>query len=1370
MRFEPNVGQFDGAVDFVARGPGYTAFLNPTEAVLSLAGATTSSRMRLVGATPSAAGRGVDRQPTTTSHLRGADPATWRTGVANYGSVRFDGAYPGIDVVYRGGQGQLTYDFHLVPGADPARIDLGFDGTTTIDAGGGLVVDTPSGPVRHAPPVAFQQLGDRRQIVPSRFEARGSTIGFRLGAYDAGRPLVIDPSISYSTYLGGLAADTGFAIVVDAAGNAYVAGSTASDDFPVAGALQPRRGTGAGTDAFVAKISPTGSSLVWSTYLGGNGADAAAGIGLDAAGNVYVAGSTASTDYPTAGAFQAAKGAGTTSDAFVTKLNPAGNALVWSTYLGGGGADAANAMAVDGAGVVTLAGSVVSTDFPTANARQPAKGAGASADAFVARFDATGRALAFSTYLGGNDGDTANAVAVDAAGNVYVAGSATSTDFPTASAFQAARGSGIDSDAFVSKFDTTGRNLLYSTYLGGTGLDAAFALAVDGAGSAYVTGSTTSSDFPTARPLQPARAAGAESDAFVTKLSPAGTALTYSTFLGGQELDAGAAIALDGAGQAYVAGSTNSHRFPVVDPVVAPSSNQDSFLSVVTADGSGLAWSTHYGGIGSDGIRAVTVDAAGAAYVTGSSSFARPPDYFPIVSAAQPVFGGGFTPGTPGDAFIAKLSPVSGRPLVTGLAPRAGGVQGGDRVVLTGSGFAGATAVRFGPAAATRFTVESDRRIVAVAPPQAQGSVPVTVTGAGGQSPANPVSEFTYGEGSWSTTGALGTPRWAHTLTLLADGRVLAAGGRLSQQSDPLVDAELYDPVAGVWRPTGSMATARFGHTASLLADGRVLVAGGYSSTTTLLDSAEVFDPVTGRWAAAAGLPEGRGVHIARTLTGPNCGAHCGKVLVAGGRGPISTETLNSSLLYDPRANTWSPTGDLNQGRYITQASVLPDGRVFTAGGFFQGGGQLDTAEIYDPQTGQWLNTLGRLNVARARPTVTDLGDGTVLVTGGFAAGTVTATEIFDARTGLFRLVDDAPTGRWNATSTRLPNGRVFTVAGGIGGPIAEILDPATATWRSGGRSVVPRGNSLGVTAPGNSAVLLSSRTDRFEADPGVCGDNCGKVLIVGNSDDPTTELYTPAGLATGQGYWLAASDGGVFAFGDARFLGSTGALRLARPVVGMAATPSGNGYWLVASDGGVFAFGDARFLGSTGALRLNAPIVAMAATPSGNGYWLVAADGGVFAFGDAAFLGSTGGTRLNAPIVGMAAGRTGGGYRLVAADGGVFAFGDARFLGSTGALRLARPVVGMAASRTGNGYWLVASDGGVFAFGDAPFSGSAGGSRLSQPIVGLTPSPIGRGYWLVAADGGVFAFGDAGFLGSTGALRLAQPVVGAATLVRITR
>ncbi len=255
-----------------------------------------------------------------------------------------------------------------------------------------------------------------------------------------------------------------------------------------------------------------------------------------------------------------------------------------------------------------------------------------------------------------------------------------------------------------------------------------------------------------------------------------------------------------------------------------------------------------------------------------------------------------------------------------------------------------------------------------------------------------------------------------------------------------------------------------------------------------------------------------------------------------------------------------------------------------------------------------------------------------------------------------------------------------------------------------------------------------------------------------------------PTAIPPRPGYWLVASDGGIFAEGGAPFLGSTGAIHLNQPIVGMASTPDHGGYWLVASDGGIFAFGDATFYGSTGASRLNRPIVDMAATPSGHGYWLVASDGGVFSFGDAAFHGSTGGIHLNRPIVAMAADATGHGYWLVASDGGIFSFGDAAFHGGTGGIHLNRPIVDMAADATGQGYWLVASDGGIFAFGDAAFHGGTGGQPLNQPIVGMASDATGQGYWLVASDGGIFAFGDAAFEGSTGGQHINRPMVAMAT------
>ncbi len=595
-------------------------------------------RMSLLNANPSPEMLGEDQLVTKSAYFIGADPAKWRKDVANYGSVRYKESYPGIDLIYYGNLRQLEYDFVVSPGANPDVIKIKFSGQdkVEIDDAGNLILQAGLGRVVQSAPVVYQTIGGERISIDGRYVLLGEdSVGFHIGQYDREKVLVIDPLIElstfaggsandfgngvaldasgkiyitgialsadfptlggvdsaldgtsdafvvklnatgsaaiYSTYLGGSGTDDGNAIAVDSSGAAYVIGSTASTDFPTVG---PIDATLSGTqDGFVAKLNASGSTLIYSTYLGGSGTDFGNTIAVDAFGEAYAAGRTESTDFPTAGVIDATLGG--VQDAYVSRLNAAGSALSYSTYLGGSANDFANGIAVDVSRNAYVTGNTFSTDFPTASPFQAAAGGGDS-DGFIAKINATGTALTYSTYIGGNDVDDGNAIAVDASGNVYVTGGTLSADFPVAGPIDAVVS---DKDVFVLKLNASGSALTYSTYLGGSGLDVGNAIAVDSSGAAYVTGNTFSTDFPVASAVQ-TTAGGGDSDAFVAKLNVAGSALTYSTYLGGAGVDNGNGIAVDASGNAHVVGDTASSDFPLTGIVLDTTlgGSQDAYI------------------------------------------------------------------------------------------------------------------------------------------------------------------------------------------------------------------------------------------------------------------------------------------------------------------------------------------------------------------------------------------------------------------------------------------------------------------------------------------------------------------------------------------------------------------------------------------------------------------------------------------------------------------------------------------------------------------------------------------------------------------------------------------------------------------------
>jgi uncharacterized protein (TIGR03437 family) len=697
LRFEPAAGPPDAPRSFVARGGGYRLALTADEALISVAPAALL-RMSLVGAHAGAPATTPEPLPGKSNYLIGNDPAQWRTNVPTYQRIGYRDVYPGVDVVYYGSQGQLEYDFIVAPGADPSRIRMAVEGadSATLDAGGDLVLQAGGGELRLRKPVVYQEVeGSRREVAGGFVLAdnpqsasrtpKSIEVGVEIGAYDASRPLVIDPVIlKYSTTFSGGGEEEAWGIAVDPAGNAYVAGWTSSVNFPTASPLQA--GNAGGTyDAFVAKLSPSGTVL-YSTYLGGNGWDFAFGIAVDASGNAYVAGSTHSTNFPaTPGAFQPAY-RGSLADcpdpqcghAFVAKLNPTGSALVYSTYLGGGGGapDAALCIAVDSSGSAYVSGWTANPDFPvTPGAVQTSFASYVAgrrtSNAFVTKLNPSGSGLVYSTYLGGanpgSSGDWALGIALDASGNVYVTGGTDSTNFPmTPGAFQPVHKGTGNANAFVSKINAAGSALVYSTYLSGSGSDSmGVGIAADASGNAIVAGLTSSTDFPTANPYQAANAGG--QDAFVTKLNASGSGLVYSTYLGGAGTDAALGVAVDGSGNAYVSGFLWIGGTPAL-------------LAKFSASGA-LADSYSLSTTGRAGAWGVALDSSGNIYLSGFNSFTTAPWFIsncPLVATPEP---------TPHHAFVAKLQaqatiPTNPLPAISSLSP-AGATAGDAGFTLT---------------------------------------------------------------------------------------------------------------------------------------------------------------------------------------------------------------------------------------------------------------------------------------------------------------------------------------------------------------------------------------------------------------------------------------------------------------------------------------------------------------------------------------------------------------------------------------------------------------------------------------------------------------------------------------------------------------
>lgn len=653
LSFEPNRGKANGSVNFVAHGPGGGIVLSSLETTLLLdktkretknsyrrsrnlaSPSFAAVRMKLQDANPNNKAIGLDELPGKTNYFLGNDSSKWRTDIPNYKRVKYEAVYPGIDVIYYGNQNQLEYDFVVAPYADPNSIKIRFDDRCKlkISRNGDLLIVVDGIQLRQLKPIIYQSTDAGRIAVSGRYVLRHHEVSFEIGAYDQSKPLIIDPLLSYSSYLWG---GQGLDIALDSARNIYLVGRVTTAPIPL---VDPVQSANAGnTDIFIQKFDPTGSILLFSSYLGGSDRDDGNGyadpsIAVDAAGNIYVRGTTSSTDFPTVNAIQPIFGGNL--DAYVSKINASGNQLIYSTYLGGSSSEEWGDIAVDSLGNAYVTGSTYSTNFPTHNPLMPPACDSFNRDVFVSALNPTGSFI-YSTHLGSGtqQGDEAGmGIAVDAAGNAYVTGKGSPTYPTTPGAYQ----TNVDG-GFITKINADGSALLYSTHL--SGASNAQDIAIDSSGNAYIMGYTSVSELPAVNAFQPSRAGA--TDVFVAKVDATGASLLYASYLGGSGSESGGAIAVDSDGNAYLTGSTIG-GFPLVNPVQVNMGGgggyPDAFVAKVDASGTSLVFSTYLGGTGQDEGNGIAVDSEGNAYVIGSTNA---PTDFPKVNAYKTTGPGGF--------------------------------------------------------------------------------------------------------------------------------------------------------------------------------------------------------------------------------------------------------------------------------------------------------------------------------------------------------------------------------------------------------------------------------------------------------------------------------------------------------------------------------------------------------------------------------------------------------------------------------------------------------------------------------------------------------------------------------------------------------
>jgi hypothetical protein len=956
LSFEPNAGQTDPAVHFTVHAKGGTLFFTPSEVVLTLAAQGVSEdaaksgaaagldraslvrqkeskvesgsvRLQFVGSNPAATISQGEALPGKVSYFLGRDPAQWHANLPTYSGLTYSGLYPGVSLEYAGADGQLKGTYTLAAGADPSLIKWRYAGAdkAAVDGAGNLQISLSSAnsalrtphsafTVTEQAPQAWQTINGERVAVSSRYAVQpDGTIGFQLGDYDRSQPLTIDPTLTYSTYLGGFFGDWAQGIGLDGSGNIYVSGVTSSSDFPTVNAYQSVYG-GDQYDSFVSKISADGSTLLYSTFLGGEGWDQSEFVSVDTSGQATVGGWTSSVNFPTtAGAYQT--DCGNNESITITRLNASGSGLVFSTCYG-------DAVIEPGGFTVDAAGKTYFTGFYYATTNRYA---------LVSALSADGSDIVVETQLGGeiagpgneNSDTGGRGITLDSAGNIYVTGYTRAANFPTTPGAYRTNIQQFE-DGFLTKLNPTGQTLLYSTFIPGGVSEYPNDVAVDGAGNAYVTGSTSSGDYPTT-PGAFQTVKGDPTIAFVTKFNSTGSALAYSTFLGDTSFhfdteDITYAIRVNGAGNAYVAGYSSSPGYPVANPIQANLRGDfDAIVTKLNPAGSTLEFSTYLGGTDGDVSSGLVVDASGKMYIAGGTSSTD----FPVVNPVQATHHGS------GDAFIAVISEATAptvTPTRTGTPPTA----------TSTPCVPGATSWRTEPP----MTEGRDYAIGAVAGDKFYmigGSQP-------GREPpyVEVVERFDPATMTWATVAPI--PVAADDMAAASIGnKIYVAGGYTVRQGFTIDLMQIYDASTNSWSQ-GSHLPARTSSASAAAYNGKVYIFGGGETTTR--NTVYEYDPATDTYATKAPMPTVESQTAAATIGN--------KIYVVGGY----RHDAYAHYIYDPVADTWSTTAPPLTPSFAWAGAFALNDELWVVGGYDnftrQGYPPSQEVHIYNPVTNSW--------------------------------------------------------------------------------------------------------------------------------------------------------------------------------------------------------------------------------------------------------------------------------------------------------------------------------------------------------------------------------------------------------------------------------